>query len=201
MVALDGPVPGRTICCVTALVLLGAGRGSRFGGGKLGAALAGKPLACHAADKLARLPFSRLIVVCSDTTPDLPGFERIDLHPADGPLSRSIATGIGMIANEDAVLIALADMPLVPITHFQALLAAFDGNMVASSVDERPMVPAVFGAKHFASLKDLTGDRGAGALLFNAPTVPLDTALALDVDTPDDLLRAEHAISTWDAIR
>lgn len=179
---------------MTALVLLGAGRGSRFGGGKLNAVLTGKPLARHAADRLAGLPFTRFIAVCSATTPDLPGFERVMVSPADGPLSRSIATGVAALGDETSVLIALADMPLVPTAHFQTLLAAFDGDIVASRVDGLAMVPAVFGAQHFTALKRLSGDRGAGALLRHAPAIELDPALALDVDTPDELRWAEQCI-------
>lgn len=185
---------------MTALVLLAAGRGTRFGGGKLHAPLAGKPLARHVADRLGSLPFSRLIAVCSNATPDLPGFEMVMLTPADGPLSRSIATGIAALRDDTSVLIALADMPLVPSAHFLALLAAFDGNVVASGVGTLAMVPAVFDARHFAALQNLTGDRGAGALLRTAPRIALDPALALDVDKPDDLLCAERVILASDTI-
>lgn len=194
MVTLDGTGVGCAIACMTALVLLAAGRGIRFGGGKLNALLVGKPLARHVADRLVGLPFSRLIAVCSDETPDLPGFERVMLLPAYEPLSRSIATGIAALRDEASVLFALADMPLVPSAHFQALLAAFDDDVVASGVGTLAMVPAVFGARHFAALQHLPGDRGAGALLHNAPQIALDPALALDVDTPVDLLRAERAM-------
>lgn len=180
---------------MTALILLSAGRGTRFGGGKLGAQLGDKPLARHAADRLAALPFTRLIAVCSPATPHLPGFERVALHPADGPLSRSIATGIAALDGEAAALIALADMPLVPTAHFSALLAAFDGNMVASRVQSITMVPAVFGQHHFAALQHLSGDKGAGALLVDAPAIDLDCAYALDIDTADDLTLAEQIIA------
>lgn len=179
---------------MTALILLAAGRGSRFGGGKLGALLAGKPLARHAADRLAALPFTRMIAVCSGMTPDLPGFDRIALDPADAPLSRSIAMGVEALGDETGVMIALADMPLVPAAHFTALLAAFDGDTVASRVGTVSMVPAVFGARHFAALQMLQGDKGAGALLRDAPTVELEAALALDVDTASDLEQARRAL-------
>lgn len=198
MVPLDGPVASHAVSRMTAVVLLCAGRGSRFGGGKLEAVLAGKALVRHAADRLAALPFSRLIAVCSETIPVLPGFERVMLEPADGPLSRSIATGISALDGETSVLIALADMPLVPSAHFLALLAAFDGDVIASRVGTIAMVPAVFGAKHFAALKQLTGDRGAGALLRNVPAMDLNPALALDIDTAMDLERAATLIDVVD---
>ncbi len=176
------------------MILLAAGRGSRFGGGKLAAALAGKPLARHAADRLAAITFTRRIAVCSATTPDLPGFEQLLLDPADAPLSRSIATGIAALHGEDAALIALADMPLVPTAHFATLLARFDGDRVCSLIGDVTMVPAVFGAPHFTALLALDGDRGAGALLRGAPAVALDPAMALDVDLPADLRRAATAL-------
>lgn len=179
---------------MTALILLAAGRGSRFGGGKLGSILAGIPLARHAADRLAALPFTRRVAICSPSTPVLQGFERLMLDPAQAPLSRSIATGIAALGDEPAAMIALADMPLVPAAHFAALLDAFDGDVVASRVNGLAMAPAVFGSSHFPALLRLTGDRGAGALLHGARSIELDPALALDVDTVDDLARAERFV-------
>ncbi|MGV3512390.1 MAG: nucleotidyltransferase family protein [Novosphingobium sp.] len=174
-----------------AALLLAAGRGSRFGGGKLGAVLAGKPVASHAAEKLASLPFARRLVVCSPTTPVLDGFERLPLDPADAPMSRSIAAGIAAISDAQAVLIALADMPLVPAGHFERLVEAFAGDRIGTRVGGRIMAPAIFGAVHFPALSALQGDQGAASLLQTAPALPLAEMLALDVDTRDDLARAE----------
>ncbi|MFY7835479.1 MAG: nucleotidyltransferase family protein [Novosphingobium sp.] len=174
-----------------ALILLAAGRATRFGGGKLGAELAGKPLACHAADNLNSLPLFRRFVIYSPQTPELPDFIKIPLDPPDAPLSRSIATGVAALTDEDAALFALADMPLVPTAHFAALIARFDGDRIATRVDGRNMVPAIFGRQHFATLASLVGDRGAGVLLQDAPSIDLAPAQALDVDTQDDLERAQ----------
>lgn len=173
-----------------AVILLAAGRATRFGGGKLGTALAGKPLARHAADRLDDLPMVRKIAICSEQTPDLPNFSKVLLEPSGAPLSCSIATGIAALTDEDAALFALADMPLVPTQHFAALIARFDGDRIATRVDERNMVPAIFGRRHFAALKTLVGDKGAGALLHDAPSVELSAEHALDVDTLADLQSA-----------
>ena len=89
------------------------------------------------------------------------------------------------------VLVALADMPLVPTEHIHALASTFDGDRIATSAGGITMPPALFGARHFPSLTALGGDRGGSALLKGAPTVALDPALALDVDRPEDLARAE----------
>lgn len=175
---------------MTALVLLAAGRASRFGGGKLTADLGGKPLINHAAQALADLPLAERIVLCCDETPDLPGYRRIPLQPTGAPLSRSIALGTAAATRHQSVLFALADMPLVPGAHFAKLLKHFDSDCIGTRVGGVTMVPAIFGARHFSALLALEGDRGAGALLQRAPSVELDPRLALDVDTADDLARA-----------
>jgi molybdenum cofactor cytidylyltransferase len=57
------------------------------------------------------------------------------------------------------------------------------------------MPPALFGAQHFAALCALSGDRGAGALLRDAPMLALSAQAALDVDRAEDLARAHTLIT------
>lgn len=178
------------------LVLLAAGRGDRFGGSKLSALLAGKPLARHAADMLATFPFTRHIAVTSTNTPDLPGYETIVLDPPGAPQSRSLALGIGAADHARAVLVALADMPLVPAEHIAALVAGFDGDRICSRAGDVAMPPAIFGTVHFPALMALQGDRGAGALLRDAPAIALPEFAALDIDRPEDLEQAERLFAT-----
>ena len=181
-----------------ALVLLAAGRARRFGADKLAQDLAGKPVAHHAAHKLAALPFATRIAVSSAATPPLAGqgYAIVPLEPEGAPLSRSIALGVAAAeaSGAVAVLLALADMPLVPAAHFRALVKAFDGTPLATMAGTTPMPPAIFGRTHFATLQNLTGDRGARDLIAVADTLPLDRLLALDIDTPADLVRAERII-------
>ncbi|AXU20647.1 hypothetical protein C7W88_11290 [Novosphingobium sp. THN1] len=66
-------------------MFLAAGRGSRFGGGKLAATLAGRPLARHLGDRLAALPFRRKLMICCEATPEVEGFERLALAPPAPP--------------------------------------------------------------------------------------------------------------------
>ena len=176
-----------------AVLLLAAGRGERFGGGKLAAILAGKPLVHHTADRLLAIPFSGHFAVIGPDTPPLPGYQSILLDPPGAPQSRSLALGIAAVqtSGASAVLIALADMPLVPGSHFEAMLAQFGGDRLASLGPDSVMPPALFGARHFRALATLSGDRGAGSLLRDAPTVPLPDHTALDIDRPDDLIRAQ----------
>jgi hypothetical protein len=62
----------------------------------------------------------------------------------------------------DAVLVALADMPMVPPAHFAALVAAFDGDRIASQCARQVLPPAIFGAGHFAALRALSGIAARG---------------------------------------
>ena len=180
------------------LVLLAAGRARRFGADKLAQDLAGKPVAHHAAAKLAHLPFAARIAVCSAASPPLGalGYCIVPLEPEGAPMSRSIALGVAaaQASGAAAVLLALADMPLVPQAHFRALVEAFEGSPLATLAGDTPMPPAMFGRASFAGLKQLTGDRGASDLIAMADTLPLDRLFALDIDTPDDLVRAERII-------
>jgi len=181
-----------------ALVLLAAGRASRFGADKLAQDLAGRPVAHHAAQRLATMGFAARIAVCSPATPPLGalGYRIVPLEPEGAPMSRSIALGVAAAEQlgARAVLLALADMPLVPAAHYTALVEDFEGIPLATLAGAATMPPAMFGRAHFAALQRLTGDRGARDLIARANTVPLDPLLALDIDTPSDLIRAERII-------
>ncbi len=121
------------------------------------------------------------------------GFERVTVAPGL-PQSASVVAGIGALcsADFDAVLIALADMPCVPASHYASLLAAFDpatGCPVASGWEgSKPMPPAVFGRALWPELAALEGDQGARHLLRDVRVVLADRNALIDVDVVDDLL-------------
>ncbi len=177
-----------------ALVLLAGGQSARFGGPKLIAPLGGKPLALHAAAMLAALPFVARYAVVGPDVPDLAhlGYTCVPLTPPGAPQARSLALGVAAAQANGAraVLVALADMPLVPAAHIYALVSRFNGDRIATEANGVIMPPALFGAAHFAALTALDGDRGGAVRLKGAPTVSLDPQLALDVDRPEDLARA-----------
>ncbi|MBL0941093.1 MAG: nucleotidyltransferase family protein [Gemmatimonadaceae bacterium] len=96
-------------------------------------------------------------------------------------------------------LIAACDMPSVTSAHLRALIEASASTSFmrpSASVYGAPNgeqivgIPAVFPSSDFAALRNLSGDRGARALL-RETDIPL-IALAggdLDLDTPDDVRR------------
>ena len=179
-----------------ALVLLAAGRATRFGGGKLAAPLLGKPLARHAADMLLGIGFGAHLAVISPDTPTLTGYRTVLLDPPSAGQSRSLALGVAAARDcgAKAIMIALADMPLVPLAHIVAMLARFDGDRLASRSHHGVLPPGLFGAQHFDALCSLQGDRGAGALLQDAPFLTLAADAALDIDHTEDLDQAEQLL-------
>ncbi len=110
-------------------------------------------------------------------------------------LASSLAAGLSALLEDgpcDAVLVTLADQPLVDAAALRRLVAAFDGErrIVASAYDDTIGVPAVFAREHVDDLMRLTDDAGAGTWLRSRSSevtcVPLDVA-ALDIDTPLDV--------------
>lgn len=177
-----------------AAILLAAGRSTRFGAAdKLATPLEGIPLGGHAARTLLRLGLSVRLVVTGAGGSDWPGFERVLNDRPEAGMGRSVALGVAAARARGAaaVLIALADMPRVPEAHFRRLLARDlrADTLVASTDGDRRLPPALFGARWFAHLEVLEGDRGARALLERAELVETSPDALVDVDRPADLAR------------
>ena len=180
----------------TACILLAAGRSERFGeANKLLASFKGKPLARHAAQTLSEIPFARHIAICGEATASC-FHSPFEFVLNDAPvlgMSHSIKLGVraAEATGAQAVLIALADMPLIPAAHFLSLLDTFHCDasidLVATSNAGRAQVPAIFNMEKAVELEQLQGDEGARMMLRNAPCVACDPALLADFDRPEDL--------------
>lgn len=180
------------------LVLLAAGRSTRMGaaGNKLEQPLRGRALGLHVAEALAAVPFrARYAVVAPGNTLDYAALG-LDTVVNDDPvrdLSSSLRLGVRHARSHDpaAVLVALADMPLVTAAHVRRVTDAGDGDeaLVASSDGNHPSPPALFGRAHFAALDAATGDAGARALIRTARPVVAGADELVDVDTPEELAR------------
>jgi molybdenum cofactor cytidylyltransferase len=147
---------------------------------------------------LAAGGFTQRLIVCSSFaigTP--PGFARVDV-PAGAPQSVSLKAAMAAVNGDDvdAVLLALADMPLVSSHHIAMLVERFaqgDGRPVASSSAGRALPPAIFGRNSWPALRLLTGDQGARALLENPRLVEAPSLTLSDVDTADDFNLLDEA--------
>lgn len=185
-------------------VLLAAGTGSRFGGGKLLAPYRGRPLIEGALSNLADAPVDETVVVVGDDAERLrdvcePYGVRIVENPdwAEGQ-STSVRTGLRACDPDSrAAVVLLADQPLVGAGAVERLVAAYEGGakIAVATYGGRPRNPVLFSREVWPLLEaELSGDEGARAFLRRhqelVTHVPCDGAGdPTDVDTREDLLR------------
>ncbi|MEM7556100.1 MAG: nucleotidyltransferase family protein [Cyanobacteria bacterium P01_A01_bin.84] len=113
-------------------------------------------------------------------------------------MSSSIRAGVNAINHShpqlDAVIIALADQPLISETAFNQLVQTYqttENTIIASAYGDVIGVPALFHRTFFPELINLGGDRGAKFLIGKdknkdkvlSLSIP---AAAIDIDTPED---------------
>lgn len=181
-------------------ILLAAGSGSRFGGGKLLHPLPdGTPLGIASLRKLkSALPGTVAVVRAGDEPlRDLILREGVAVHVCDDAhlgMARSLVCGISATADADGWVIALGDMPFISRDTIAAVAAAIARGAtiaVASYRGERGH-PVGFGKGHLRELLALQGDEGARALLKRHPdeieTIACDDPGVLrDIDRREDL--------------
>jgi CTP:molybdopterin cytidylyltransferase MocA len=178
-----------------AIAILAAGGATRFGGGKLDALLAGKALGRWALDAALAVAHERLALVVAEPAPVFAreaGCKLLVNDRAAEGLGTSAALAARWAAGSDALLVVLADMPLVTAATL-AKLAAAGGPAAASYPGGKPGAPACFPAALFPALESLSGDAGAARVLRGLPGVTLVEVPPhelRDVDRPEDLAEA-----------
>lgn len=192
-------------------VVLAAGRGARFGGGKLTVPFKGAPLVAGALLTALLAPVRRVFVALGPdpavraaveaTAARLAASERLVLVPVETPeegMGASLRTTVQALpADAAGAFVFLGDMPAIDPATPAKLAAALKGphDIVAPIHLGRRGHPVLFGATWFPALRALSGDEGARALLENAGArlarVSVeDPGIHLDVDRPEDLARA-----------
>jgi CTP:molybdopterin cytidylyltransferase MocA len=179
-----------------AVAVLAAGRARRFGGGKLEVPCAGKPLGRWVLDAVEAAGLGRGTVV---TGPEGARFAEgwrmlVNPDPAAGiGASLALAAGDALERGSAALLVLLADMPLVTAAYLREL-----ADRPPPAATRYPGwsygVPAVFDRPLIEEAARLTGDRGAGSLLTAVPGIAFlapSAAMLRDVDTTEDLAEVE----------
>lgn len=186
-------------------ILLAAGYGRRFDpsgrSSKLLAALSdGRSVAWHAAHALCTaLPGSIAVIrpghaalaaVLRDA-----GCRVLESPDAEAGMGSALAHAVRDSAGADGWLVALADMPWLPIDAIHAVAAAIDRpeRIAAAACDGQRGHPVGFGAAHGPALAALRGDSGARELLHTHPVQLIeagDDGVLRDVDLPEHLQRA-----------
>ena len=193
-----------------AVVVLAAGRGSRFRGPghKLEQKLAGTPGADTLLARTLRHAISTQLPVVVVTTPALaPSVHRfiaardvvtlperdVDGRPHPIGMGHSIVAGVSATGDADGWLILPADMPLVQPATITA---------VAEGLARYPVCyaqyrgiqghPVGFSTELYSELMALQGDEGARRIVARYPAQPItvdDPGVHIDVDTAEDLAR------------
>lgn len=192
-----------------AVIVLAAGRGSRFRGlhHKLMQSLgASTVLATTLANALAtQLP---VLVVTTEPLAELVSHhvatrDMVVLPSVGSPASQalgmgySIAAGVAARSNASGWLILPADMPMVRTSTLLAVAHEIDSHAIAYA-QHRGLRghPVGFSAELYSELVMLTGDEGARRLTARYPAHGVeidDPGVLLDVDTEDDLARVRVA--------
>jgi nicotine blue oxidoreductase len=189
------------------VVVLAAGAGSRFGGGKLVADLGGRSLIEATLDGLRGGPVDEIIVVVGSEGDRLRsvstalGDRVVENRSWAEGMSTSVRAGLEACSpGTRAAVVALADQPLVGAEAVARLVEAFEGGaqVAVATYEGRPRNPALFAREVWPLLRrEMSGDRGARVSLALHPElvteVPCDdVADPADVDTMEDLLRLER---------
>lgn len=183
-------------------VVLAAGTGSRFGSTKQLAAFHDAPLVSRAvrlAEKVCG-PASMLVAghewrAVVEACRPLEGFFVYNAEHRSG-MGGSIACGVrAVMGAADAVLLLLADQPLITTEHLEHLIAAWKlspETILATSFAGTAGPPVIFPRQYFDELSRLQGDRGARSILSGAGRqvqhVRFEDAAA-DIDRLEDLRR------------
>jgi len=189
-------------------LVLAAGASSRMGPGlnKLTEVVAGKPLVAGPVDAMHAAGIDSVFVVTGHEAEAI----RASLHDREcrfihhagwsAGMGSSIAAGVRQLldAIEPAgILVSVGDLPDLRADWIVRLLEAFEDAdspdcLCVPTCRGRIGHPVLFGASHFAALRELEGDRGGRAILDgNAEHVRRieigNEAILLDLDTPADL--------------
>jgi len=185
-------------------IVLAAGASSRFGSAKQLVRVAGRPLLHTAVARAAEVAGTAVSVVlgarAAELTPLLKHSQSAVIINRDWRegLASSIRAGVARLPSScTAVLLTLVDQPAVTAEDLKRLVSAWRRQpdyIAAARYGATTGVPAIFPRSTFPDLQSLRGDTGARALLQRNPDrvvrVPMASA-ALDIDTPEDLLKLD----------
>jgi CTP:molybdopterin cytidylyltransferase MocA len=192
-------------------VLLAAGEGSRFGQPKALVELNGQTLAERGVGLLRAGGADPILVVTGAVPLELDRTLTVDnpqwrtgmgssLRAALQALSEA-GRGPEMGTDIGAVVVALADQPLVGAEAVARLIAAYRGgaSVAVAAYDGQPRNPVLLAREHWPEvIATATGDQGARTFLRTRPELVTlvecaDTGRPDDIDTPADLARITAA--------
>ncbi len=181
-------------------ILLAAGQGTRFGANKLlHPLLDGTPMAVACARHLEAALTHNIAVVADAQSEIAAHLAREGLHIVENPraaegMGTSIASGVAATPEAAGWVIALADMPRIPVAVIRAVAAGLEvgADIIAPVCQGRRGHPVGFAARHGPALVQLRGDAGArGIIATHSDSLELietrDAGVIFDIDSPASL--------------
>ncbi|HEX2039020.1 MAG TPA: nucleotidyltransferase family protein [Acidimicrobiales bacterium] len=171
-----------------AAVVLAAGGGSRFGGEehKLLTSFRGKPLWRWAVDAAREAGLD--VIVVSGAVP-LDGAVHNERWREGMATSLQVGLAAAEAGGHDAVVVGLADQPLVPPSAWQAVASAEGAPIAVATYGGRRRNPVRL-SREVWPLLPTTGDEGARVVMRERPDLVVEVACEgepADVDTVEDL--------------
>ena len=188
-------------------ILLAAGLSRRFGRPKQLAELEGAALVRRALATLERAPVDEIVVVvghrAADVAKAFPETEAKVVYNEDyrEGIGSSLKRGLAELdGDSSAVLVCLADQPFVTPVLIARIVSRYrrtGADVVASYSNGHVSPPVLFSSGLYGEIAKLRSDRGARAIIDDHPgyeKVRARPSALLDVDTEDDLERAESIL-------
>lgn len=186
-------------------IVLAAGAGRRFGGGKMLGDWSGRPLILAAVEAALAAPVETVTVVLGHQattvrevlgTLEAPRLQTIECSDWQAGQSASLRAGVLALPKDaEGVVVYLGDMPIIPVRLAGILINAVASGAPAATAtfNGGPAHPVVFARPMFPALVSLSGDHGARSLLDGvdgvARVATSDIGSVFDIDTREDLER------------
>jgi CTP:molybdopterin cytidylyltransferase MocA len=183
-------------------IVLAAGGGSRFGGGKLLAKLGGQPIIETVLDNLREAPVDEIIAIVGADAEILRKIcERYSVRIVaneewERGQSTSVLAGLRVSGGRAAVVL-LGDQPFIGAEAVARLVAAFaeEAKVAVATYGGKRRNPVLFSREVWPLLEaELAGDEGARSFLRRHPELVVEVPCEgvgdpVDVDTREDLRR------------
>ena len=187
-----------------AVVVLSAGRSSRFGGtkSKVLTKFDGKPLIAKIAQQALSSRCSKVLIVTGHQSLDVEAaLIDMDVDTLHNPrfeqgMGTSIAVAAQHLARDDnsvtAMMLLFGDMPMIRTEHLNTLLNHPDAGskIIRGANGDRAGHPILFPSESLPKLQMLSGDEGAKELVQGASLIDIGSAATFDIDTREAALQA-----------
>ncbi|HEY0932489.1 MAG TPA: nucleotidyltransferase family protein [Trebonia sp.] len=189
-------------------ILLAAGDGTRLGQPKATVELGGLTLAERGVALLRDGGTGPVLVVTGAVPVELTGTVSVHNPDWESGMGSSLAAGLRALTasrladDVTAVVIALADQPLIGAAAVRRLIAAHAGGaaVAVAAYQGKPRNPVLVARPHWGAVLDLAGgDTGARPFLRAHPGLVTlvecaDVGRPDDIDTPEDLARVRDEL-------